>query len=664
MTTSRQKPNKVLSAQASAITGLESWMYEDYPGDPYWSGGTSPKPYRWEITVIVTPQVHGDTSTNTPSQYNGTDVFVGDWIADQPRGRSFKVVDIVSKAVGEVTCVVEDVDRYNTFNAAGGNAMFQTGDALLIFTVNENKMPILNPLPASFTDVTFSSEVNGRFLNNNPLYDFRVFKTAHGFQANQTIWVNPASGDYEVATGENLKRMVGVVSRTGPGLDIFYFRPTTKVIEQIEPALPGSAGDIIYINSIDGTLTTTPSATVKEAYIQLDNTVGDSTMTTTFPFNVQIGWQVNVNGAPVTFTGTDTSTIVTDFNNQTPSTLVSASAITGINTATTNAPDLVYALVAMMGDVATATINGVQVNFDITLSGTLEFGFTAANAEDMAASINAANIPNISAIGVGSTSLTIANDAGGAITIVNGTGDTGSTPFAGAASGSGVPLSTAPGGDDIIEFSNAEGTGIVFQDSVGSPIAGLGLQSARNGSIPSGLVIEQFVTTSNGGTVKVYATLGDLPASGEVGEQAYVIDSDDGNGSKVGEWTLFMWDGSVWVKLADEDSASTDANSITLDITPTSAASEVIGTVSDGSRVVSVSIEVITPFDGAPSLTIGDNRAVDSLMSDALSDLGSLDTYLTSSGYVYQTGQDVDISSNFTVGGATTGLARIVVSYQ
>ena len=41
------------------------------------------------------------------------------------------------------------------------------------------------------------------------------------------------------------------------------------------------------------------------------------------------------------------------------------------------------------------------------------------------------------------------------------------------------------------------------------------------------------------------------------GDPAYVID----NG--VGEWALYLYDGSAWTKVSDEDSANTDAQTLT-----------------------------------------------------------------------------------------------------
>ena len=143
-----------------------------------------------------------------------------------------------------------------------------------------------------------------------------------------------------------------------------------------------------------------------------------------------------------------------------------------------------------------------------------------------------------------------------------------------------------------------------------------------------------------------------------IGDQVMVLDR--GNG----EWELYLWDGSNWIVIANQDSARTDANSVAYTLTPLSPPSPLITTVSTESRITLITVEVITPFDGAPTLTIGDPLAPDKLMSDVINDLTHVGTYSAQTDVYYNSGSDTDIIAAFNPNGATVGEARIVVSYM
>ena len=252
--------------------------------------------------------------------------------------------------------------------------------------------------------------------------------------------------------------------------------------------------------------------------------------------------------------------------------------------------------------------------------------------------------------------LFIENTAGGTIDIVNINPDTNGNPFAGSNSCSGLPLSTAASTQEFLKLARSDGGAIILQNSVGTPVDDFGLVSVENGKLPLALQLEEGIRK---GDVYVVA---DIPArdssiSPLVGDQAMVLDS--GNG----EWALFLWDGSQWVLISDEDAANTDANSLELTITPATASTALIGTLSNTSRVSLISVDVITPFDGSPVLNIGDVDNNSRLMSDNLLDLSIADTYTSQSDHLYNSGSDVDINAYFTAGGATVGEARIVISY-
>jgi hypothetical protein len=607
----------------------------------------------------VNTQQHGDPTTREPYQYNGNDIDVGNWLTDVERGRSVKIINVLSKSNTEVILVVEDVVRYNTFLDPNGDGLFPVPSDVMTFSINNMLMPILNPLPTDLTDVTFSQEVMGRFQNNNPLYRARVYQPNHGLLDNQTIWVDPADGLFKlVMDDDQLKRMVGTVDQAGPGPNTFYFVPTTKIVEGIDPPLPGTAGAFIYVDPFTGELTANPTDKTKVAYIQLTNATPDSTSSS---LNTVVqGSVLAINDVDVTFTGTTMQSVVDDVNFLSPSTNVTATLNVGINSATTNPGQLSYGICACIGVGTIATINGITVNFNNATNGTIEFGFTAVNAVDMANSINAANIPDITAVGNGSLSLTINHAAGGAISITNVNNDDSGIPFAGNNSCSGVPLSTNAGGIDFIEFTNALGNGIIFQNEVGTPVFDLGLTSVRNGMLPTGLVVEQYVTS---GGVVVYPDLGSLPVVGQVGDQAFVIDSDNGSGSNVNEWTMYLWDGFGWVETSNEDSAGTDARSFEVLVDFDSVSPVTVGKLSNGRRVISVVVDVLTVFNGSPTLNIGDAGDPARLMADIYLDLSSNNSYSVTTDFVYETGQDVTVIATYNQGGATQGQAKVIITY-
>ena len=68
--------------------------------------------------------------------------------------------------------------------------------------------------------------------------------------------------------------------------------------------------------------------------------------------------------------------------------------------------------------------------------------------------------------------------------------------------------------------------------------------------------------------------------SPSVGDMVYVIDA--GNT----EYAFYVYSGGAWKLLADEDSANTDANTISATVTQAGGSgTTAIGTVSDGSRI-------------------------------------------------------------------------------
>ena len=118
------KPAKVLTISIASISNHAQWSHNDGDGDKWWSGGSNPKQYQWEVTGTVTAQTHGSHLTRKDFEYNGLDVQVGDWVAGATTGVCCRIVSISSKTSTSVTMVVEDWLRYNTFRSSSGNGIF------------------------------------------------------------------------------------------------------------------------------------------------------------------------------------------------------------------------------------------------------------------------------------------------------------------------------------------------------------------------------------------------------------------------------------------------------------------------------------------------------------------------------------------------------------
>jgi len=159
-----------------------------------------------------------------------------------------------------------------------------------------------------------------------------------------------------------------------------------------------------------------------------------------------------------------------------------------------------------------------------------------------------------------------------------------------------------------------------------------------------------------------------------IGDQAYVIDSNDGDGNNVGEWSMWLYDGVVWVETSNQDSATTDAKSLEYTLTTGSDPLINIGQISTGRRVTLITVEVIIPFNNNSALSIGyqvNNPVLpapepDGLMTAGLIDLTAAGTYTASSDVLFGTDTeqgDVTITASFVKNSATSGSAQIIVSY-
>ena len=670
-------PLKSIQVAVSSVTGIQTMPWYNPADFPVPPGSPTPTPinrdFRWRAVLDITQQNHSSTLTRAPGVYTGMDVSVGQWMANMTTGQAWQVISIESKTSSGIIAIVQDVYRYNTFRDTSrqGNGGPITGN-YIVFSLSDEGLPQIDPIPPAGVSADFFANLTSRFEYINLQYDFPLYQPGNSFVVGDVIAASSIINGFVLADAAN--RMVigriNSVSDTIPGW--FTINPVQKVVDNLD-YLPGDVGDIIYSDrSVPGGITTVPGGS--ELYIKVRNNTQSITTSVlqgpTFTGNV-----FQLNGVNVTVAAPgDMNALAASVNSVSSQTGVLAAVVLTQTSTETNNVDIttLYGepLLWSANLPAQATINGVLVTFNRTSS---DAGYSSyARPEQMAESINLANIPDITAVAVSATSLRITNIAGGPITIVNVTSDRNGVPFAGSNSGSGLTLSTPASSTNAVRFTAVDARAINFLDVVGNTVEAFGLISVENGVKACGLYIEGGLREAN--TTVVLDLSGLSALSPLIGDQAYVIDSDDGNGNNVGEWSMWLWDGVAWVETATQDSSQVDAKSIEIPINAFSPTLVELGKISTGRRVTLITVEVTTPFNGAATLDIGYQVSnpstpplvVAGLMPNTLIDLNNVNTYTTTTEVLFGTDTpqgDVRIYASFVNGGSTVGNAQIIVSY-
>jgi hypothetical protein len=149
-----------------------------------------------------------------------------------------------------------------------------------------------------------------------------------------------------------------------------------------------------------------------------------------------------------------------------------------------------------------------------------------------------------------------------------------------------------------------------------------------------------------------------------VGDQVFVDDTGQG------EWAQFIKTPTGWVKLATQDSSTVDAQSVGVIVNFNSTSPITIHRVSPGRKVTEVTVEVITPFDGTITLSVGDDGDNGSsantsrLLSDSQIDLTAIGSYMNTPSYEYGGPLETDVKVYFTATGSSQGQAKVTISYS
>jgi hypothetical protein len=282
----------------------------------------------------------------------------------------------------------------------------------------------------------------------------------------------------------------------------------------------------------------------------------------------------------------------------------------------------------------------------------------------MATDINAASIPNLTATFTSSV-LTLTEANGNAINIFSGTNDVNGNPFVGSSNVSGLPAFTSASTGNKLKLTRTDGGPIDIFDSTGNFENNAGIFSVHNGMFPLAMNVEQGIRSASVTVVSNINSRNSL--SPTTGDQAYVID----NG--VGEWALYLYDGSAWTKVSDQDSANTDAQTLTYNVTAPvggfgNSQNYDLGNVSPGGKIQSVSVEVHTAFTGGSqeaTMEVGTTVDTDFLHGPNDNDPGSVGGYISNPEYIWPSSNTAELEVNFRINhyGASQGNATVKVTY-
>jgi hypothetical protein len=653
---SKYLPSKVISGQSTSIKPLESWLYDDGTSDPWWQGAGG-LPCKWILTATVNQVTHSSHLTQQPYLYNGLDVTPGMWICSSSDSTSVRIDSIISQTTGSIQCVVEDVNRYNTFRdpTSGGNGIFGYPSSIIFYTLGDDGLPKLDPLPIA-VDPSLVVQIESRFKVFNPNNEYRFYQVNHGFVEGSVLKLNPATKMFENSTSTDIFR-VGTVVSVGPGPNYFYMAPTTKFITDLEPGLPGTVGSVIWLDSTTGEMTTTPNNSKVPVYIQMTDPIASFTIGTVDNPVAYDGFGFTINKVAVNIHGgadaIPTSDVITAINNLTVDHGVTASMGSPVNKvvgtvsfpSTNVSPNMVFTL-------NNVTIAVAPPSITFGNSGTVGWW-------DFVRSINEHTAEHgvFATVDPNTGFMSFEHAAGEAIVFANVTPTTSAGGISTFTDTVGVALNNQPATASKLKLTRSDGGQIIISDTVGSFFANAGITSSANGTLPLALVVDQAMYANASYMVNTIADR-DVLANLRSGDQVYVQSDLDG------EWALYVKVPTGWTKIANADSASTDAKTLEVQISNTATGPILLGNISSGTRIVDIAIRVDTVFDGTPTITVGTSGSPNAIFDSQNADLTVLGTYETSSSFVASTtdGTDVDIYV-YLSGAATTGSATVIVSY-
>jgi hypothetical protein len=284
-------PIKILKCNVTTVTPQANW-----PAD---SSSYAGAPYRWTVTLTVEAQGHSDPTTTTPYYYNGADIAVGDWMSNAVGGFAWQIKSISAQTATAVTCVIEDVDQFNTYSDANGNgdgspAAHQQG---FIYSLVSSGQPTLSPVIPNILTPQWQTDLIGRYTYVNP----------GSSQSLPTLTVSDATVNFNV--GPAVAEITGTTTVNGaPTLDFGANTLFTPAVNKTVH-LANTGESVLNVASIiatgDYSVVTSPIPTTVQPADTVDIIVGftptvNGTRTGTLTFNTDAASSPDV----VNLTGT------------------------------------------------------------------------------------------------------------------------------------------------------------------------------------------------------------------------------------------------------------------------------------------------------------------------------------------------------------------------
>jgi len=644
-------PFKNLSIRSTSVAGHAFWPEPLGENDQWWAGGTQPRFYQWKVSFnLPTKQFHSYPYSTVPFEYSLLDVIVGDYVLRGGIGKIYKIVSIEKKTEQNMVCIIEDVYRINTFKYQQGDAQPLNFSFYVCFNIDEDYQTSIDPFRLNLSIQSESVNFISSYLKQIDFMKNPIFKCQYGFEIGDLVAIEKGVG-FVRPVGNLNRNIVGKVLGATGLTNEYIVQPITQH-EEI-PTDVGEPGDVIYLS--DDGITLTMDITSKPLYLKTYNAIPNisrSNVDVTLPI-INAGTSIELNGEVITFTNQTTMTEFVNLINGNDNG-IAASEVFPPYTVTNDNTTLLYGIIGVTQIPTTININGINVVIETTTAGQERYGTPVAIGPDIVNDINNTNIPNIRARFNPNTSrLSLINESGGDIIITNVSGDTFASDSGHSATGF-LETNISPKNQTIIELVVANGQEIIIRNLAGNFTGTTGISGSDNGRRAMGIYYGGKIREGTNYVVNTMIDVNEISAF--IGDGVHVLDS--GNG----EWVEMKYTASGWVVIATQDSARTDADTLSINITNEDVGQIYIGTVSQNSRISNITVIVNEVFDD-PNMTlnVGDDMNNSILIEDGFIDLMTVGTYTNTPSNVYDT--ETDIYAFIGNHASLNGNMKIVISY-
>ena len=189
------KPTQLLIASVASGTSIPVDTITDVNSP--WFG----YPLTFQVDLNITPQTHGDATTNTPFYYGAQDVEAGDWLL-QPSGKAYKITSVISRSGdGFAQVIIEDVDSYIILSDAtgSGNNYPDEEQAGVCIELDADGMPIvagIAQLSGSLPNIGYwIDDATARFEASGTSVTVQAVGINTGVDLNKRSLVTSSDGD-------------------------------------------------------------------------------------------------------------------------------------------------------------------------------------------------------------------------------------------------------------------------------------------------------------------------------------------------------------------------------------------------------------------------------------------------------------------------------------